>query len=180
MTTEELEAQNGMLNAEIHALRGLIEAIRVAADPPKPADNADLEVHYFECTRRADLIAVYADWEAGADLDHESYLSVMETGARVLREHAARPLRYTPRADDEYRLTAKGEAAAAAGGNPPSHVTVTGSGPCDAEDGGYVCNAQAGHDGPLHIAYGPGSVVCHTWPVAAVPAQDEIPSTVAS
>lgn len=51
--------------------------------------------------------------------------------------------------------------------NAPHHVTPTGEMPCEARDGGYFCNSQEGHDGPEHVAYGPGSEVCHRWPVAA-------------
>lgn len=50
--------------------------------------------------------------------------------------------------------------------NAPYHVT--GAEPCClAEDGGYICNAQDGHDGPDHVAYGGKDEECHRWPVTA-------------
>lgn len=52
--------------------------------------------------------------------------------------------------------------------NPPYHMTGHMIGPCcEAEDGGYICNAQAGHDGPDHVAYDGKGEQCHRWPVAA-------------
>jgi hypothetical protein len=52
--------------------------------------------------------------------------------------------------------------------NPPHHATGDTPGPaCDARDSGYICNAQDGHDGPDHVAYGSGGQECHRWPVAA-------------
>ena len=51
--------------------------------------------------------------------------------------------------------------------NPPHHMTGNMIGPCCvAEDAGYICNAQDGHDGPDHVAYDSKSKECHRWPVA--------------
>lgn len=52
--------------------------------------------------------------------------------------------------------------------NPPYHVDgLVFVGPsCGAEDSNYICNAQAGHDGPDHVAYGTGGQECYRWPVS--------------
>lgn len=55
---------------------------------------------------------------------------------------------------------------------PPYYAMGTTSPCCGAGDSGYICTAQAGHAGPLHIAYDaevPGRHI-HSWPVAEVPA----------
>lgn len=57
-----------------------------------------------------------------------------------------------------------------ANANPPHDVTLTAEKPCNAEEAGYTCNSQAGHDGPEHVAYGDGEE-CHRWPVAGDRAQ---------
>jgi hypothetical protein len=50
--------------------------------------------------------------------------------------------------------------------NPPHHMTGdTPGASCLAEDGGYICNAQDGHDGPDHVAYGNVDQECYRWPL---------------
>jgi hypothetical protein len=57
---------------------------------------------------------------------------------------------------------------------PPYHATGTDDPYCMAKDsdGDYTCTAQAGHAGPLHVAFDaqvPGESF-HSWPVADMPA----------
>ena len=87
MTLEESQAENA-------ALRELLAAIRELAGPPRPADIADLQVHYLECVRRLDSIAVYADGDTSGVLFAENRVLVLLDRAQALRGHAALPLRY--------------------------------------------------------------------------------------
>lgn len=58
-------------------------------------------------------------------------------------------------------------------GPAPYHAA---SGPqCAVRDDGYICTAQRGHGGAVHIAYGASGEVCHRWPVAAPERQDDEP-----
>lgn len=53
----------------------------------------------------------------------------------------------------------------------PHHATPRGEPTCGTADSrsGYVCTAQAGHDGPDHIAYGLDGEVCRSWPATEEP-----------
>lgn len=95
MTKDELEAQNVRLGAEVAALRTLLAAVRDLADVPMPADYDDMQEHYLTCARRVDMIAVYADPESGSA---PAPAVVLHDRAEALRQEAARPLRYTPKA----------------------------------------------------------------------------------
>lgn len=98
MTNDELEAENIRLTIENRAMRELLGSIRWLADVPRPADVAELQVHYMECVRRIDVIAVYAEIIDLADDTRDVFADVLHDRAQALREHADRPLRYTPRA----------------------------------------------------------------------------------
>ena len=61
---------------------------------------------------------------------------------------------------------------------PPYHATGTGDPYCMAKDSDYICTAQAGHAGPLHVAFKPDAPAgepFHSWPVAAVVPVVELP-----
>jgi hypothetical protein len=65
---------------------------------------------------------------------------------------------------------ASGAPLLATGANPPYHMTGNMVGPCClAEDGGYICNSQEGHDGPAHVAYDGKDHECRRWPVDPAP-----------
>lgn len=153
-TKADLAAENERLGKENAGLRDLLGAVRAYADLPHPADYNHPSYPY-ETERRLDAIAIWANCDQD-DMDPGIYLLVMQDRAKHLREEAARPVRYEVRA------------APRAAANPPHHMTGNMIGPpCDAEDGNYICNAQDGHDGPDHVAYGSENRECHRWPVAA-------------
>jgi hypothetical protein len=63
-------------------------------------------------------------------------------------------------------MTGEPEPEPLAASGPPRHVTgAIGDHSCAAKDRGYICNAQAGHDGPEHVAYGTEGQECYRWPV---------------
>lgn len=107
MTKKELEAENA-------ALRELLAAARAYADMPHPASYDNRNYMYeYELERRVDTIAVWANGDQ-EDMDPGVYVPVIADRAKHLREEAAKPVRYEVKpapADDEYRLTAKDEAA---------------------------------------------------------------------
>src|SRR5258708_1338504 len=97
MTREQLQAENERLGREVAALRDLLTAVRELADPPHPAALEELQVHYLEWFRGLAKIAVWATPDANVS-SHDVLLTVLHERAGVLREEAARPLRYTPKA----------------------------------------------------------------------------------
>lgn len=158
MLKKELEAENARLTDENEALRELLGAVQALAAVPKPADYADR--YFWACEIRLSTIATWAQQDEHSAGPYAA--RVMRGWAARLRERAAEPVQYEVRAakpDDE---------AAEIAPNPPYHVTgfVIGEASCEAEDSGYVCNSQAGHDGPQHVAYVTGGAECHRWPVS--------------
>jgi hypothetical protein len=96
-TEEQLQAENDRLGAEVAALRVLLTAVSDLADVPMPASSDDMQVHYYECVRRIDMIAVYAGGDLG-DVRPSILPGVLHDRANALREHGRRALRYTPKA----------------------------------------------------------------------------------
>ena len=117
MTKKELEAENERLGKEVAALRTLLAAARECADVPMPAgdDDGDWRAFLSTSSRRADLVAVYANPDVDGAV-HDVLLSALHDRAQSLRTEAARPLRYTPKtaapAVEAWRLTPKGIEAA--------------------------------------------------------------------
>lgn len=92
MTREQLEAENA-------ALRALLAAVAAAADVPmcaNPTLDREWNAYHHTCAQRAGLIAVYADPHGN---DGPIAVSTMLSSAKRLRDEAARPLRYTPKAE---------------------------------------------------------------------------------
>lgn len=156
-TKADLAAAVAKLTEEDAGLRDLLAAVRAYADMPHPAEYTH-PAYVIECERRLDAIAVYANGDQDG-MAPGVYLLVMGDRAKELRERAARPVRYESRPEPA---------------NPPHHMTGDAPGlDCLAEDGGYICNAQDGHDEPDHVAYGSGGQECRRWPVAADAARDQ-------
>ncbi|HEY5397845.1 MAG TPA: hypothetical protein VIL16_20855 [Trebonia sp.] len=96
-TKEELQAENERLGREVAALRTLLAAVRDCADVPFPAGGGDDDWLAFLnlSSRRADLVAVYGNPDAG---DQPATVRTLHDRAESLRREAARPLRYAPKA----------------------------------------------------------------------------------
>lgn len=113
MTKEQLAAENERLGKEVAALRVLLAAVRDLATVPYPADQADMQWHYITCGSRIDSISIYANPDMTVGEGPRS-VTMLHNAAEDLRQLAARPLRYTPKAaepepaDEAWQLTAKG------------------------------------------------------------------------
>lgn len=142
----------------------------------------DTEVHLYTpadidriIAKLAALRAEMTGWEACPSVAPHSGRRCTVTGAHDVHRNGMVVWGpgITEGTDDAWRLTPKGEAALA-GAGAPHHAARYDETQCRAENNPYTCTAQAGHDGPEHIAYGIHGEVCHTWPVGeAAPGPDE-------
>ncbi len=82
-------------NAEVSALRDLLDAVRELASVPVPVVGGDLDEYYRECVQSLGMITRYATGET-AGVVPGATVNILQGRARRLRERAARPLRYTP------------------------------------------------------------------------------------
>ena len=100
-------------------------------------------------------VTVYCDRKAGHPGSHHA--PVPGQGGEVA---------WSDEPEDAYRLTPKGEQAAAEAG--PARRTAGDEAHCgDLDEAShYACTSQEGHDGPEHVAWKPRGGEYHRWPVA--------------
>lgn len=191
MNKQELEAENRRLTDENGALRELLGAVSVIAGTVPVAKDGGWLPEWKRSTRVLANIKHLSRLPGGWDgeiayaTEELRAIAAEPVGYEVYVEPeppaAAEPHECLPEGwccgafRTRAAVTAPEPPAVVAEDepepNPPHHVV--GAEPCCRADGwddrasGYVCTAQAGHDGPDHVAYEPGGGEYHRWPVAA-------------
>lgn len=95
-----MSTENEQLRQEIAALRAVLAAVRDLATVPLPANyfGEDLQRHYMLCATRIDCISTYANPDMTVGDGGPRSADLLHATAETVRELAARPLRYAPKA----------------------------------------------------------------------------------